>query len=248
MITLVGVGHVFQLRKSVQAIIGSRRPDIVCIELDEMRYHAILERRKGRAPSLMYRMLSDFQERLAESYGSSVGDEMMAAVEAAQEVGAALAFIDMDASQVFRRVWSELTLRERAWMFVTAIGAVFITKKRVEKELKRFEEHQEEYMEELGHRFPTIKRILIDERNEFMAARIKALETKYPNMVAVLGDGHIMGISKLLDERQVEHEILRLYEIREEGFIDNWKDATLRDGDGLPEGASISFSFNIEKP
>jgi pheromone shutdown protein TraB len=248
MITLVGVGHVFQLRKSVQAIISGRKPDIVCIELDEMRYHAILERRKGHAPTLMYRMLSDFQERLAESYGSSVGDEMMAAVEAAQEVGASLAFIDMDASMVFKRVWSELTLKERFWMFITAIGGVFITKRRVEKELKRFEEHQEQYMKELEQRFPTLKRILIDERNEFMATRIKTLQTRYPNMVAVLGDGHIMWISRLLEEHKVDHEVLRLSEIREEGFIDNLRASTTRDEKGLPEGASISFSFQVDKP
>ncbi len=96
MITLVGVGHVFQLRKSVQAVIASRRPDLVAVELDQTRFDALVSKQKGRPPSMMFRMLSDFQERLAEMYGSSVGDEMLAAVEAANEIGADVALIDMD--------------------------------------------------------------------------------------------------------------------------------------------------------
>ena len=35
MITLVGVGHVFQLRQRIEALVRNRHPDLVCIELDE---------------------------------------------------------------------------------------------------------------------------------------------------------------------------------------------------------------------
>jgi pheromone shutdown protein TraB len=246
MITLVGVGHVFQLRQNVQAIIGRLGPDIVCIELDKLRYEALLEKRKGRAPSMMYKMLSDFQERLAESYGSSVGDEMLAAVEAAQELGVNVALIDMDANTVFSKVWSELTLKERVWMFLTALGGIFITKKRVEKELKRFEEHQEEYMEELGKRFPTLKRILIDERDDFMTERIVHLHQRFPNVVAILGDGHIKGIAGRLATKDIEHEVLRLSDLRSEGFMRDWMEHHPELKDDLPPGASVSFSFQVD--
>lgn len=248
MITLVGVGHVFQLRQSVQAIIGSRMPDLVCVELDKIRYEALVTRRKGQPPSLMYKMLSDFQERLAESYGSSVGDEMLAATEAAREVGANIALIDMDSQYVFKRVWSELTLKERVWMGLTALGGIFITKKRVEKELKRFEEHQEEYMEELGKRYPTLKRVLIDERDDYMATQIRRLGELHPNLVAVLGDGHILGISQRLTDMDIEHEVLRLSELRSKGFLERWKDNQLRQGEDLPPGATMSFTFQVEEP
>jgi pheromone shutdown protein TraB len=246
MITLVGVGHVFQLRSNVQAIIGRVRPDLVCVELDRMRYDALVSREKGRGPSLVYTMLSSFQERLAESYGSSVGDEMLAAVEAAKEVGANVALIDIDASSVFRRVWSELTLKERVLLFMSALGGVFITKKRVEKELERFEEHQDEYMGELAARFPTLKRILIDERDVHMAGQLKLLHDIHPNIVAVLGDGHIQGISRLLGEMSLEHEVLRLSEIRSEEFVKRWQDNRLRPDSELPPGASMSFTFQVD--
>jgi pheromone shutdown protein TraB len=247
MITLVGVGHVFQLRSSVQAVIGRVRPDLVCVELDRMRYDALVTHEHGRGPSVVYTMLSSFQERLAESYGSSVGDEMLAAVEAAKEVGANVALIDMEAPAVFRRVWSELTLKERVWLFMSALGGIFITKGRVEKELERFTEQQDVYMDELGKRFPTLKRILIDERDSHMAGQLRALQAVHPNIVAVLGDGHIPGISKLLQGFGLEHEVLRLSELRSEAFLKRWQDNRLRPEGALPPGASVSFSFHVDE-
>jgi pheromone shutdown protein TraB len=247
MITLVGVGHVFQLRSSVQAVIGRVRPDLVCVELDKMRYDALVTHEHGRGPSVVYTMLSSFQERLAESYGSSVGDEMLAAVEAAKEVGANVALIDMEAPAVFRRVWSELTLKERVWLFMSALGGIFITKGRVEKELERFTEQQDVYMDELGRRFPTLKRILIDERDTHMAGQLRALQAVHPNIVVVLGDGHIPGISKLLQGFGLEHEVLRLSELRSGDFLKRWQDNRLRPEGALPPGASVSFSFHVDE-
>jgi pheromone shutdown protein TraB len=248
MIILVGVGHVFQLRASVQSVIGRVRPDLVCVELDRMRYDALVSHERGRGPSVVYTMLSAFQERLAESYGSSVGDEMLAAVDAAREVGANVALIDMDATHVFRRVWGELTLKERIWLFASAIGGVFITKRRVEKELERFQEHQDEYMEELAQRFPTLKRILIDERDDHMAEQLRRLCEQHKAIVAVLGDGHIQGISRRLQDRTVEHEVLRLSELRSDEFMRRWQGDRLPPQGELPVGASVSFTFHVEEP
>jgi pheromone shutdown protein TraB len=248
MITLVGVGHVFQLRQSVQAIISRVRPDLVCVELDRMRYDALVSRERGRGPSMVYAMLSSFQERLAESYGSSVGDEMLAAVEAARELGANVALIDMEATVVFKRMVAALTLRERFWLLMSALGSVFMTKRRVEKELARFEENQDEVMQELAKRFPTIKRILMDERDNHMAEQLRRLQAVHPNIVAVLGDGHMQGISLRLKDMAIEHEVVRLSELRSDEFIKRWQDNKLRPDSELPSGASLSFSFHVEEP
>ena len=42
MITLVGVGHVFQSRAVIEYLIGQRAPQIVGVELDSLRYEAML--------------------------------------------------------------------------------------------------------------------------------------------------------------------------------------------------------------
>ncbi len=103
-------------------------------------------------------------------------------------------------------------------------------------------------MEELEEKFPTLKRILIDERDSYMARVLQQKQLEKENIVAILGDGHINGISRRLQELEVEHEVLRLSDLRSEGFLRKWEDNKLRLQEDLPPGASVSFSFQVEDP
>ena len=215
MITLLGIGHVFQLRDTVQGVINGKLPGLVCVELDEVRYKVIRSKQRGGTPpSFSYYMLARFEEKLADMYGSSVGDEMMAAVDAAQDLKIPVAFIDMDGQMMFRRMMKEMSVKERVWFFLASLGSIFVSKKRVEKELKEFEENTEAYMAELEKKFPSIKRVLIDERDEHMASKLAAFNTKVPDIVAVVGDGHVLGISDRLAYLDLEYEVIRLSELR----------------------------------
>lgn len=216
MITLVGVGHVFQLRQRVEMLVERRNPDLVCIELDEDRYRFIRQReREGRYPSMTVALLARFQTRTAEMFGTTVGDEMIAAVDAAQGAGVPHELIDMDGHSVLQRLRREMTLRERFWAFVAAIGAQFISKKRIEREMREYEENPQAYEEELERRFPTFKRVLIDDRNAYMAGRIAQSTATHPNVMAFVGDGHVRGITHHLDRWGLPHEVIRLSEMRE---------------------------------
>ncbi len=44
MITLLGVGHVFDIGRSIRSEILARRPKVVALELDAIRYQALLSR------------------------------------------------------------------------------------------------------------------------------------------------------------------------------------------------------------
>jgi hypothetical protein len=79
------------------------------------------------------------------------------------------------------------------------------------------------------------------------SAQLRALQAVHPNIVAVLGDGHIPGISRLLQGFGLEHEVLRLSELRSEDFLKRWQDNRLRPEGGLPPGASVSFTFHLEE-
>jgi len=256
MITLLGIGHVFQLRDSVQGVIHGKLPGLVCVELDEIRYKVIRSKQKGgKPPNFSYYMLAKFEEKLADMYGSSVGDEMLAAVDAAQDLKIPVAFIDMDGQMMFRRMMKEMTIKERVWFFLASLGSIFVSKKRVEKELKEFEENTEAYMAELEKKFPAIKRVLIDERDEHMASKLAAFNTKVTDIVAVVGDGHVIGISDRLSHLDLEHEVIRLSEIRPSD--ERTKDPQKADQGGEkrpsdtkneaedPEGTSWSHSFEI---
>lgn len=214
MITLVGVGHVFAISEQVRAMIHSRQPEVVCIELDPARYNALMTRgkgRRGRVP-VQYTLLAWVQRRMATEFGSEAGAEMLAAASAAKEVGAKVALIDMDASMVFGKLWREMTLREKAELMFGSLVGLVTSKEKVEAEVAKYEDHGAEYIEALGAEFPSIKRVLIDDRNKHMADRIASMAAQHERVLAVVGDGHMQGLVEALGDRPVE--TVRLKDLR----------------------------------
>jgi len=125
MITLLGVGHVFDIGAAIRAEVFARRPKVVALELDSVRYQAIMSREPRRRGWSVLGLLAQFQVRIADQYGVQVGDEMVAAARAAQEIGSEVLLIDEDSRVVLRRVWGEMSLRERIRLLTSALGAFF---------------------------------------------------------------------------------------------------------------------------
>ncbi len=214
MITLVGVGHVFEIGEQVKAVIRSRHPEVVCLELDAARYMALTHKDAPRSIPLQYRLLAYFQKRMADKFGTEVGDEMLAAAQAAQEIGASLALIDVDASQMFANLWRRMSFKERLNLLGGAFVGVFIPKERVEKEIVQYEQNSDEYIKSMGEAFPTIKEVLIDDRNRHMSQQLTSLSQQHRNIVAIIGDGHIPGLLEGLKDSAVELEVIRLKDLR----------------------------------
>lgn len=212
MITLIGVGHVFAISEQVKELIRSRRPDVVCLELDPSRFRALTEKGTRRNAPLQYMLLAQIQRRIADKFGSEAGDEMLAAASAAGEVGAKIALIDMDATMVFSRLWRVMSFREKLGIFSGALIGLVASKEKVEREVERYEDNEAGYLEVLGEQFPSVKRVLLDERNRHMADRIASIASQHENIVAVIGDGHLSAIVEALGDRQVES--VRLRDIR----------------------------------
>lgn len=227
MITIVGVGHVFDIGDQVRNVILQRNPSVVGVELDRARFEALMTRQvRGKAPPL-YRAMAFFQRWIAKKYGQDVGQEMVAAIESAKEVGARIAFIDLDSLLIFRRFWGMMSFKERLKLMIALMTSVFVPKKRVDEEIRKFEENEQMYIEQFGKEFPAAKRILIDERNVYMANAIRKLSEEFDSLVAVVGDGHVDGLSQLLEDKELE--IIRLKDLRSIEV----------------DGSSVSFSYDV---
>lgn len=228
----MGTGHVFQVRDTIRQAIHALRPDLVCVELDRGRLQALLHRQKvGKDPAaappgqaepggFVHRRLQRFQEGVASMYGADVGEEMLAAVQAGQEVGARVALIDPPAEDTVRRVLKELTWRERlraaglvSWGALTSPfrrGAS--SKASIEAEIRRYQEDPAAALEELRVKFPTLHRIVIAERDALMARRIARLLPGTRHCVAVVGDGHVQGLVAFLSD--LRPTVYRLADVR----------------------------------
>ncbi len=203
-ITLVGVGHVFDLRANLRRVIEERRPAIVGVELDPARYAALRAPPQKAPPFSVYSVLAYIQRRIASEYGTQAGSEMVTAARTAADVGARLAFLDLDSRVVLARLVRAMSFQEKVRFAVSILGGLFVSRKRVDAEIEKFEENQGAFFDELARDFPAVKRVLIDERNEHMAKALRALETDHGSVLAVVGEGHVEGLRALLVDRSPE--------------------------------------------
>lgn len=215
MIVLVGVAHVIDVSRQIDELVGHYSPGAVGVELDPARYRAMLDKSpRGNVP-LPYRLLALMQRRLAEQFGGEVGAEMLAAIEAARKHGAQSIFIDVDAGKLFNSLLRQMSFKERVLLFFSSFTGLFMSRRRVEKELEQFQSNEEMYMNAMAQSYPTVKRVLIDERNEHMAQALLKAESEFGSVLAVVGDGHVEGIRKLLaKEDTVVYRLKELKDLR----------------------------------
>lgn len=222
MIILIGTGHVFNLSQALNNIFDEKQPEIMCVELDKQRFKALTLKKTDpeayknmeRNVPILYKILARFQEGMAKEYGVTAGAEMLTAINYASSHQIPVAFIDMNAQHLFAKMLRSMSFSEKLKLLFSGFGGFFVSKKHVEKELQKIEKNFDKYINEIGEKFPTIKRVLIDERNYYMVQQLATASEKYEKVVAVIGDGHIPGISELLKKKEIEFETIRLSELR----------------------------------
>ena len=222
MITLIGTGHVFDLSSALIDIFDEKEPDVISVELDKQRYSAIMVKRTSpesykeakRNLPFIYRLLARFQDDMANEYGVNAGDEMLTAITYAQSHQLPVEFIDVNAQQLFIKMWRSIPFFEKLRLLLSSFGGLFVSKKRVEKELENFQNDFDSYIKEIGKKFPTIKKTLIDDRNRYMVNKLVNLDKNYERIMACIGDGHIPGMSEMLKSKEIEFETIRLSELR----------------------------------
>lgn len=184
MITLIGTGHVFKLREKVKEKIIESKPTAVCLELDERRYHALLEDKIALSP------LSLFQQSMAAIYGERAGNDMMGDIEGSKDVGAELFFIDREIEEtmsklicagvseffnpmeIMRKFCVMLSVPMETPSFMESLLSPLSFKDSLEKAVKEFETDPEKYRDSFGSFYPFYKRVLLDEREEYMAKEV----------------------------------------------------------------------------
>jgi len=222
MITLIGTGHVFNLSQALLNIFEDKQPDILCVELDQQRYNALQikkqdpekYRQSQKNLPFIYKMLSKFQDGMAKEYGVTAGEEMITTINFAKTHQLPVAFIDMNAQRLFKKMLKSMSFSEKFKLIFSGFGGLFVSKKRVETELKKIEKDFDQIIDKIGKKFPTIKRVLIDERNMHMVQQLASADEQYGKVIAVVGDGHIPGLSKLLNNKDIDFETIRLSELR----------------------------------
>jgi pheromone shutdown-related protein TraB len=213
-IILVGTAHVSRESADlVERVIEEEKPDTVAVELCRSRYQAITEENKWQETDLIKvirekkaflllsnLMLASFQKKIGKKLGIKPGEEMLRAVNTAKEMEVDIHLADRDIRTTLSRTWRLMgfwTKFKLLFQLITSMGDVEEIEKEDIEKLKQ-QDVLETLLSELGKTLPELQQVLIDERDQYLAQKIRTAPGN--KIVAVVGAGHVPGIKKYWHE------------------------------------------------
>ena len=212
-VTLVGTAHVSKLSvEMVEEKIGTGDYDCIAVELCAPRLENITNQawwknldiyqvfKKKKAGLLLINLaLTAYQKRLAERIGVEAGKEMIRAVELAREKGIRLEVIDRNISTTLHRLVTEVSFWQKFKIVGGLIAGVFVGEKISEEQVEDLKRGDmlHAVVSEFGEELPEIKRVLIDERDEYMVGRLSQISEAFhapKKILALVGAGHLIGM------------------------------------------------------
>jgi pheromone shutdown-related protein TraB len=212
-IILVGTAHVSkESARLVKSVIEEEKPDTVCVELCQSRFQAIQQkdrwqdtdiikviREKKSFLLLSNLLLASFQKRIAKQFDVKPGEEMITAINTAESTGAQIHLADREIRTTLSRTWRVMGFWSKIkliFQLTLSLGQLDeITEEDIEK--MKQQDVLETLLVEVGKSLPALKSILIDERDQYLAEKIRTAPGN--KIVAVVGAGHIPGIQKYWD-------------------------------------------------
>ena len=214
LITLIPTAHVS--KNSVELVnetIDEIKPDCICIELDQDRYNSLTNPEKYRQTDivkiiknkqvgmmLVNLILANYQRKLAVNLNNKSGSEMLAAIEKSKELNTKLVLADRNIKTTFSRIWSNQNFFDKIKLLTGIISAIFDDEDLSEEDIAQLQDKDmlNAALNEISQQFPKIKEVLVDERDKYLAYKIKNAPGK--NIVAVLGAAHCVNVPNYINQ------------------------------------------------
>lgn len=213
-IILIATAHVsIESVNEVRETIELEKPDSICIELDQERYNSMMNPEKWKNQDivqvikqkkvgylLVNLILSSFQKKIAKDMNTTAGMEMLEGIKLAKENNINLVLADRNIQLTFTRIWRTLSFFEKVKLLSSLIVSLFDRAEISEEEIEELKTQDmlESALKEIGTNFPNIKKVLVDERDQYLAYMIQNASGN--KIVAILGAAHTIGIKKIINE------------------------------------------------
>ena len=221
-VTVLGTAHVSKASADiVRILLEGGEYDSVAVELCESRYKTMLspdsfldmdlgevirQRKVFRVVAIL--ILGGYQQRLAEQLGVEPGIEFKEALRVAQARDLSIAIVDRDIGLTFKRLYASLSWWRKMMLFNALIASLFYTEKVSVQEVERIKQGRtlEAIFEQLPMSIRHIKEILLDERDAYMAAKVRQfIDEHKPNaMLVVIGAAHLSGTVRELEQASTD--------------------------------------------
>jgi pheromone shutdown-related protein TraB len=210
---LVATAHVSkESARLVKSVIEEEKPDTVCVELCQSRFQAIQQKDRWQNTDIIKvikekksflllsnLLLASFQKRIAKQFDVKPGEEMIMAINTAESTGAQIHLADRDIRTTLSRTWRVMGFWSKiklVFQLTLSLGQLDEIKEEDIEKMKQ-QDVLETLLAEVGKSLPALKTILIDERDQYLAEKIRTAPGN--KIVAVVGAGHIPGIQKYWD-------------------------------------------------
>ena len=215
-IVFVGTSHVSKdSLKDVEKTILKEMPNIVAIELDRDRFLTIIHKKKKGSTLKAIRQIGIkgyvfgilgawLEKKISKVTKSSPGAEMKQAIKIAKKEKIPIALIDKDIKLTLKGISKSITWKEKIRFVKEFLKVLFIKKKDRGFDISKVptKEKIEELSKQLKIFYPSLYKILITDRDIHMSKGLYKIAGDNTKVVAVVGAGHIKGITNLLKKQE----------------------------------------------
>lgn len=215
-IVFVGTSHVSKdSLTDVKKTILKEKPNVVAVELDKDRFLTIIhKKRKGSTlkairqigiKGYVFGLLGAWLEKkISKVTRSSPGAEMKQAVKTAKKESIPVALIDKDIKSTLKEISKNITWTEKIRFAKEFLKVLFIKKKHKGFDISKVPSESKiiELSQQLKVFYPSLYKILIIDRDIHMSKVLYKIAKDNNKVVAVVGAGHISGITNLLKKQK----------------------------------------------
>jgi pheromone shutdown-related protein TraB len=212
-LTVIGTSHIAkQSLKEVELTFIKEKPDVVALELDKRRFFALTSKKAGSRfrlrdikkiglKGLVFNLIGAWiEQKLGKLVGVKPGSEMVEAIKLANKYKKSIALIDQDIEITLRNISSSFSWKEKFNFVIDLFRGLFFKDRELRKVgIKKLDLTKvppqnvvEKIIKQVKKRYPSLYRVLIEERNQVMAANLHKIMSLNPDkkILAIVGAGH----------------------------------------------------------
>ena len=200
---LIGTSHIAKESiKEVEDVISKEKPEIVALELDKVRFEGLMNKETGKIQfkhikeigfkGFIFAKFGQYvSKKLGKYVGVSPGSEMVKAAEIAKKNNCRIALIDQRIDITLKNFSREITWREKFRFAFDSVINIF-KKEKIQVDLNKVPDKEiiVKLLKIVKDRYPNFYKVLVDDRNKFMAKKLFILMKNYDKIVGVVGAGH----------------------------------------------------------
>ncbi len=206
-LTILGTSHISkQSVNQVKSSITTLTPNIIALELDKERFLALISAKQGKRgisfknfkklgfKSFLLNLIGAYiEKKLSKSTGILPGTEMITAIKLAKDKKIKIALIDQPIHITLKRLTSQITRKEKLNLIKELLFTPF-SKNKIKFDLNKVPSQKliKKMIEGTKTKYPTIHRVLVEERNRYMAKGLYKLMNSNltSKILAIVGAGH----------------------------------------------------------